>query len=238
MVATLVSSCQAPDSAKEQQVKQCPQQPPLMLTNDGVKEVDLAAKPMVESGDIGPETTIGYFFAGKQGQKLLYQTDQDLCIWFYGPDNKLINDSNIDKNGNYILQISSRQGRQNFQLELSLDSSQIRSSPENFISQYYQEINDTRYSSAWELLSDEFRKISSKDSSTAYQDYQNWWNKVKVVQLLEVREIRQNEDSALVKVRIRYLMNDGRLIDDKKSFIYLLWNKDINSWQIHRKSSS
>jgi hypothetical protein len=33
-------------------------------------------------------------------------------------------------------------------------------------------------------------------------------------------------------------MNDGRLIDGKKPFIYLLWNQDINSWQIHRKSSS
>lgn len=238
MATTFMSSCQTQDHVKQEQAEQCPRQPPLMLTNDRVKEVDLSEKLIIESGGIDPETTIGYFFAGKQGQKLVYQTDQDLCIWFYGPDNQLINDSNIETNGNYILQVSARQGRQNFQLELSLDSSQIRSSPEDFIGQYYREINNKKYSSAWELLSDEFKEISGKDSSTAYQEYQEWWDKVRVVRLLEVREIMQNESSASVRAKIIYLMNDGRLINDKKPFIYLRWNPDINSWQIHSKSSS
>ena len=49
--------------------------------------------------------------------------------------------------------------------------------------------------------------------------------------------ISQNSDRAVVDAQLWYEMNNGRVAEDKKSRISLMWSDEANSWLFVLKSS-
>lgn len=251
----LVCGCQGIDQSHDKQItsinQECPEQPLTKLSVNNVKEITLTKKTITESGKINQMTALAYTFQANAEQKLMYQTNQDLCIWIYTPDNQLLKATTLPKKGKYIIQLESRQGSQNFDINLSLsDPKTANSSPEpspqvshplsqnqilpdQFIKDYYSHINNRNYSEGWDYLSPDFR-----DSSGTYTSYQEWWNKVQEVQVRDIQIIQQTDDSAILKVELNYVMNSGRVVIDKKPLFYLIWNRDKSTWMINKKSSS
>jgi len=253
IILLLGCGCQMlePSYNQNQANQQCPSQPLTKLTVNNVKEIELTEKTTTESGIINSMTTLAYAFQAEDGQKLTYKTQQDLCIWIYTPDNQLLNTTTLLKKGKYLMQIASRQGSQNFDINLSLSypkkinsepeeplqADQIlpqnNTSPEQFIRNYYSNINNRNYSEAYNDLSSEFKGFSGN-----YKSYQEWWNKVAEVEILRVEILQQTDQSAFLKVELQYLMKDQRLISDKKPFFYLIWDNSNSKWLLNGKAKS
>ncbi|MFW6296755.1 MAG: ARC6/PARC6 family protein [Halothece sp.] len=107
----------------------CPQEPTVKLTN--VEKISLSNQPIKESGQVSTSKSLGYTFYADAGEKLNYQTTQDLCIWVYSPENELINGTDLPTTGNYVLQVGAPRGSTTFDLEMSLGTLQANVSPSN-----------------------------------------------------------------------------------------------------------
>jgi len=249
MLTLLVCSCQKVENNPISSV--CPEKPISQLKTENVKKIDLTEKLITESGQLSQGTMLGYSFSGKVNQKLVYKTSQDICIWLFTPDNQLLtsNATELPSNGQYILQVSSRQGAQSFDLELGLSYPQDSStspktispeqsiSPEKSIENYYKNINDRNYNKSWQSLSSNFKNPSGSNSENDifYQEYQDWWNKVDYVQINKIDVLEKTEEKATLKVDLQYQMKTGNLVQDKKSIFYLVWDEDSFNWLINKK---
>ena len=117
----LSSSSTVSQSSQSSESEECPDEPAIALTVGNVREVSLNNQAIVESGRVGTRKPIGFAFEAKQGQKLSYQTDKDLCIWVYAPNNELLETTVLPKAGKYIIQVSALKGSTTFDLEMGLD---------------------------------------------------------------------------------------------------------------------
>jgi len=114
----------------------CANNPPA-LDGNNVKEISLNSGTITESGQLRNAQSKGYTFQAESGQKLSYQTKEDICIWLYSPDTTLLTGGELPKTGKYTLQVSSLQGSTTFDLDLSLgnlsnpDSNSPPSAPVN-----------------------------------------------------------------------------------------------------------
>lgn len=100
----------------------------------------------------------------------------------------------------------------------STPQTQYRSDAADFVASYYSNLNNGNYESSWNGLSANF------SSSLSYSDYTDWWNSVSEIQVGNVSTLSQSGSSARVKADITYVMNDGRVVKDKKPFINLVWD--------------
>jgi hypothetical protein len=66
--------------------------------------------------------SVGYTFEAKAGQKLKYQTDTDICIWVYTPDNQVVSSKDLPQTGRYTIQVSAPKGSKTFELNMSLET--------------------------------------------------------------------------------------------------------------------
>ena len=104
---------------------ECPQEPTATLASSNVKSISLSGKAIEESGVVSSNKHIGYAFTAESGQKLLYQTEDELCLWLYSPDNQLITTTELPATGQYTLQIAAPKGSQSFDLTIGLKTKQV-----------------------------------------------------------------------------------------------------------------
>jgi len=124
----MISGCQAVSQISQtatQASTGCPREPKnIALTREDVKNVLLNRGTVKESGQASADRFVGYAFEAKTGEKLSYHTTDDICIWLYTQDNKLLSSSDLPQDGKYILQVSAPKGSTTFNLEMTLGSLQ------------------------------------------------------------------------------------------------------------------
>jgi hypothetical protein len=113
----------SPASAK------CPEKPTVALSEKDVEEISLNDQTLTKSGQASSTKATGYKFTAQSGEKLSYQTNDNLCVWIYSPDNELISGGTLTKTGKYIIQVSAPQGSKTFNLNMSLGVLQVASNP-------------------------------------------------------------------------------------------------------------
>ena len=103
---------------------------------------------------------------------------------------------------------------------------------DDFVRNHYTALNNRQYDQTWSNLSSRFKSIS-KD----FSNYQEWWDSVAEIRIGNVELISQNSDRAVVDAQLWYEMNNGRVAEDKKTRISLMWSDEANSWLFVSKSS-
>jgi len=99
----------------------CPEKSTVVLTANNVKEISLNNQIVKESGQASSNKSVAYIFEATAGQEFQYKTgDDNICIWMYSPDNQILNNMIIPKNGKYTVQIAALKGATSFNLEMSL----------------------------------------------------------------------------------------------------------------------
>jgi len=261
LLILLISSCssisQTAPQLSSDRIKSpnnCPDKPINSLAINNVHQIEIGSQPVTETGQASTDKSLGYTFIAKSGQKLSYQTNDDICIWIYTPDNQIITSKYLSKSGRYIVQVSSPQGVRNFELKMSLDSLQSSAYPStpssivsvqtnslitahpdpvSFVRNYYISLNNRQYSQTWSYLSPQFKRISG-----SYSEHQRWWNSVREIKIGDIKQVYQSDDSAKVEAELWYVLNNGRSFKDTKNYIYLIWSNDLNTWLFNNKSSS
>ncbi|MEA5599270.1 hypothetical protein [Rivularia sp. UHCC 0363] len=95
--------------------------------------------------------------------------------------------------------------------DLNPNPSDITNKPEDAIAQYYQLINQRQYSSSWAMLSSRFKSLQPDNN---YNNYQEWWDKVASTRIDSIRLIETSDNNAVVDVKLKYSLKDGRELDD------------------------
>ena len=233
---------------------ECPEQPEVVLNSQSVQAIALENKQATLSGIARKNKSLGYTFDAKSGQKLSYQTDDNICVWIYTPNNQLLNSKNLPVDGKYTIQVSAPKGSASFDLNIGLDFAQTsssinqnisrdnssksqqlkhiqeRPSADDFVRQYYIDIINRNYKSSWNKLSPKFKyKLSG------YLDYQDWWNSIRQVRIGNINLIKQTSTNAVVDTDLVYVMNTGKYFQDPKTRIYLIWDESSNSWLFEQK---
>lgn len=103
----------------------CPLKPTATLASSNVKSISFSNGAIAESGTLSSNKHIGYTFTAKSGQKLLYQTEDELCLWLYSPENQLVTTTELPATGQYILQVSAPKGSQSFDLTIGFKTKEV-----------------------------------------------------------------------------------------------------------------
>jgi hypothetical protein len=122
----------------------------------------------------------------------------------------------------------------------TIDSPQVspsRSSPAQAIRDHYQALNDRNYDLTWDNLSSRFKAESGKSSTLARQEYDDWWNSIRSIDLQrsETLSISSDGNRAIVSYRHGYTMNTGRFVQDRHTRIFLVWDGGKGKWLIDRR---
>ncbi len=230
----------------------CPNKPGGSLNNKNVKQIQLSSQAITESDQLRAGEYLGYAFEAQSGQRLSYQTNNDICIWVYAPDNELIMGKNFTQTGKHIIQISVPKDSTTFDLKLALESSSTSTNShiststtepnisnsenqpaDNFVRNHYIAINNRQYSISYKNLSSRF---INENIPGGYFEYQRWWDRVREIKIGEISVIKQNKYKAIVDAELWYTMNDGKTFQDSKNRIYLIWSNDTNNWLVDLKS--
>jgi hypothetical protein len=83
--------------------------------------------------------------------------------------------------------------------------------PDNAIVEYYQLINQRQYESSWAILSSRFHRLKSDNN---YKSYEEWWEKVASAKIVSINLIENSKGNAVVDVKLKYFLKDGRQLDD------------------------
>ncbi len=98
----------------------CGEKPMVSLSGKDVEEVVLNESTVTKSGQVSASKNVGYTFTAKTGQKLSYNTDADVCLWVFTPDNAIFKGGELPRNGKYIIQVAAPQGVKTFDLTMGL----------------------------------------------------------------------------------------------------------------------
>jgi ARC6-like, IMS domain len=108
----------------------CPEQPSVSLEEKDVKPITLTTSGTTqESGQVKSGKSLGYTFEGQAGQKLRYQTKDDICIWIFTQDLTILEGIDLPKNGKYTIQVAALKGATTFNLEMTLGNLAASSNP-------------------------------------------------------------------------------------------------------------
>jgi hypothetical protein len=102
--------------------KKCPKQPNIALQSKNVMPLDFDEKNITKSGTVSNSQMIGYQFTAETGQTLNYETDNELCIWIYDPNQSLVKPAKLSTSGEYIMQVSTLNSSEPFEITLTLTS--------------------------------------------------------------------------------------------------------------------
>jgi hypothetical protein len=249
-----LTACSQNQPVNQVITSQCPSQPTAVLEINNVKPISLGFQTINETGMVTNNKSLGYTFTAKSGDKLVYKTNQDICIWIYTPDNQLITNPILPLDGKYTVQLAAIKGSTTFNLGLelqndadkSLSSAQptpletsqtnIENSPRkdaaDFIRNHYLSLNNREYSQTWNQLSNQFKN----NRSGTYAEYQQWWDSVKEIKIGDVKIVNDNGNNVTLDIELWYYMNTGKIAQDSRSRIYLIWNQNDNRWLINDKS--
>lgn len=107
----------------------CPEKPASTLASKDVKAISIGTSGNTkESGQLNGGKSLGYTFEAQSGQKLSYQTKDDICIWIFAPDLTLLSNTDLPKSGKYTIQVAAPKGSTSFNLEMSLGTLQTSAS--------------------------------------------------------------------------------------------------------------
>ena len=136
------------------------------------------------------------------------------------------------KNLQAIVRLGAAPKQQNREDKVSRNTTinNVKQSPEQAIEEYYQLINQRKYPNSWELLT-----LNFKEKPGSYDSYIEWWQKVEQITISSVKLIEKNNSEAVVNTELKYLMKDGREINDP-SEIKLILNSD-GQWLINAKKN-
>ncbi len=106
-----------------------------------------------------------------------------------------------------------------------------RQAPDDFMRQYYENINQEVYRNSWAMLSDGLR-----DDPQAHPDgfasYLDWWTKVRYVEVLSAVPIQVSHERAIVAMDLRYFLHSGREV--RQNLRFHLIADSGNSWNLDR----
>jgi hypothetical protein len=256
-----IISCQANNlksshsSKVEDNIQECSVNPTIILKLENLKEIQLKNQSVTESGILREGETVGFAWEAQAGDIIKYQTEDNICIWLYAPDNNIIKTTELPITGKYIMQISIPEGLQTFEISLELNSpntaklpqnnspsnsdnlsnnsdNQIEKKPnvEEFIRDYYLELGNRNYAKTWEQLSSQF-----KTKAKSYQEYQEWWNSVQKINIENISTLSINDKKAVVYAELSYVLIDETTYTDPKNKIYLVWEDTKHTWLINNK---
>lgn len=100
----------------------CTSQPTGSLDSKNVKNIQISSQVITETGQVSTNQYVGYTFTAKPGDKLNYQTKDNICIWVYAPNNQLITTKDLSQTGKYIIQVSALQGVTTFSLAMNIEN--------------------------------------------------------------------------------------------------------------------
>lgn len=102
---------------------QCPEIPP-SLDKNTVKNLPLN-KDLLIYDVLNPGENVGYTFYGRLGKSINYQVSNNVCLWIYAPDTKLLETSYPANNTNNNTEKNSLTGMRGKSLELPLTGQYI-----------------------------------------------------------------------------------------------------------------
>ena len=126
--STLIFGCNSNFATKEKSLEsenqqmskeQCPDRPGKLERNN-VEQISLDNQEKIVSNQIKEGQMLGYIFQGKKGEKLIYNTDEGICIWVYSPDNNLLKSLELPSNGSYTVQVATPMKAKKFELAMML----------------------------------------------------------------------------------------------------------------------
>ena len=98
-------------------------------------------------------------------------------------------------------------------------------SPRDFIEKHYSDLNNRNYYSTWNYLTAQFQ-----NKSKSFDDYKDWWDSVERTEIGQIQVLKQTSSTALLDVQLTYVMKTGKVYQDPRSRIYLVWDEYANSW--------
>ncbi|MEO0932628.1 MAG: protein kinase [Cyanobacteria bacterium J06641_2] len=104
-------------------------------------------------------------------------------------------------------------------------------SPAKTVENYYLNINQGQYKTAWNQLSPEFKDNKGLHPN-GYFSYLGWWRgKVKNVDIQQISILEANVNTATVDASLNYLMKNGRIINQTVRFS-LSWDEQNRRWVV------
>ena len=104
-------------------------------------------------------------------------------------------------------------------------------SPIQTVENYYLNINQAQYKTAWNQLSQQF-KDNKRLHPNGYFSYLSWWRgKVKNVNIQQISILEANTNTATVDASLNYLMKNGRIIPKSVRF-FLVWDAQNRRWVV------
>ncbi|MGB3639711.1 MAG: protein kinase [Rivularia sp. (in: cyanobacteria)] len=104
-------------------------------------------------------------------------------------------------------------------------------SPVQTVENYYLNINQGQYKTAWNQLSQQF-KDNKRLHPNGYFSYLSWWRgKVKNVNIQQINILEANTDTAIVDASLNYLMKNGRIVPSSVR-LFLSWDAQNRRWVV------
>lgn len=137
LAATLgLSGCrsvsQSPDGSEPtatdpeiSELRTCPDSPTRSLSN--TETLNLQDQNLQRRLEFSEGEDIGFSFSGTAGHEFEFRyPDDEVCVWVYTPDNRILSSSTLPRTGLYTIQVASRYGSQVSSLELELFNPESR----------------------------------------------------------------------------------------------------------------
>ncbi|MEA5582044.1 protein kinase [Nodularia harveyana UHCC-0300] len=106
-----------------------------------------------------------------------------------------------------------------------------RPSPAASVQNYYANINQGEYETAWNQLAPNLQS-NQRLHPDGYLSYIDWWGeKVARVNVEQVSLLQASTDTATVNARFQYLMKNGKQVPGSVTF-YLLWDGENRRWVV------
>jgi hypothetical protein len=96
----------------------------------------------------------------------------------------------------------------------------LRDNPDTAIISHYRSIDNKELEKSWSNLSASFK---GSNLTKGYKEYTEWWNSVDKVYIGNVEVVKISDTSSIVKADLSYKLRGGRVMDDKKKYISLVW---------------
>ncbi len=117
------------------------------------------------------------------------------------------------------------------QIEQPIEQAIEQPSPVQTVENYYLNINQRQYKTAWNQLSQQF-KDNKRLHPNGYFSYLSWWRgKVKNVNIQQISILEANTNTATVDASLNYLMKNGRIIP-KSVRLFLSWDEQNRRWLV------
>jgi hypothetical protein len=120
------SLSQSPDGSEQSstepevsELRTCPEGPTRSLSN--TETLNLQDQNLQRRLEFSEGEDIGFTFTGTAGHELDSRyPDNEVCVWIYTPDNRILSSSTLPRTGQYTIQVASRYGSKVSILELEL----------------------------------------------------------------------------------------------------------------------